>query len=67
MKKPDLAAVLIGKAKPMGAEKGEEDSGELDMVAEDLIAAVKAADASGVAAALKAAHGICAADYADEE
>lgn len=61
MAKMDLAAAL---AEPV---EEEEEAGDLEMVAEDLIAAVKAGDAAGVAAAMKAGHEICQAEYGAEE
>ncbi len=52
----------------IGAVLEPEESGDsmLESIGEDLIAAVKAGDAVGVAAALRAAHEECAAGYGDE-
>lgn len=58
----DLAS-LLGK-KPAAPE--EAPAGDLSMVAEDLIAAVKAGDAEAVASALRASHEICSEGYPEE-
>lgn len=57
----DLAAALGPATKKPPAEP--DGDGELDVVAQDLISAVKAGDAAGVASALRAAHEICQAGY----
>jgi hypothetical protein len=59
--KPSLAMLLssgIGKKKPPVVDEGQDDTG-LEIVAEDLISAVKAGDAASVASALRAAYHSC--------
>lgn len=41
------------------AEPMEDEADDLDLVAEELIAAIKAGDAAAVASALRSAHEIC--------
>jgi hypothetical protein len=67
--KGGLALILGGKPKPGPEMPGAEPEAEPDMlsgIASDLIAAVKAGDATGVAEALRAAHEECSAGYTDE-
>jgi hypothetical protein len=68
-------ALLLAAGKPKGSpmaggsdeEEGEGGDDLLIGVAEDLIKAVKAGDASGVASALRAAHDQCAGGYDEEK
>ena len=53
---------MMGKApapKIAPEPDADEDGGDLDAVASDLIAAIKAGDTAGVADALRAAHSVC--------
>jgi hypothetical protein len=66
MPKPGALALLIGDDKPMkGKPEQDEDDGAdydeaLNAAADDLLAAIEAKDAAGVASALRAAHEACA-------
>jgi hypothetical protein len=63
--KPDLGAMLAGGPKA-ALEEDSGDDGELEVAAEDLIAAIEAGDAAGVASALRSAHEICRSYDMDE-
>ena len=63
MMKPGLGAALMKGSPPtpddMPAEGGAEDDAELEVVADDLLAAIKRNDRKAVAAALRASHAVC--------
>lgn len=70
MKPKPQGAVIIASRKPDGSTMPEKEEGAvkpaLMAIAEDLISAVHAKDATGVAHALDAAAQICGEDYGDE-
>lgn len=71
LKPKTVAGLIIAKRKPDGSKEeshteGNEDAG-LISAAEDLIRAIHAKDGQSVAAALKAAHTLCASGDSDDE
>lgn len=70
MKPRPQGAVIIAARKPDGSHSPEKEEGGVNpalmAIAEDLISAVHAKDATGVAHALDAAAQICGEDYGDE-
>jgi hypothetical protein len=58
-KKADLM-LLLGAPSKSDAGAEEDYDGDLEVAADDLIAAVQGGDAAGVAAAFKAMHELCA-------
>lgn len=58
MGKKKTAALVIGMKDGMPEAEDKEEKGDMEMVAEDLLAAVASKDAKAVASALKAAFAI---------
>lgn len=59
--------IKIGAPKKKGEEQGNEDSSNLEMLAEDFIKAVKAEDAKEVADLFEAMHAVACAKEEDKE